>query len=147
MADTSVLLDLATEDRAWRGWSRAALDTAEAEGGGPLRIDPVVYAELSVRFAGPDDLDRFLAASRVVVAGTPRLALCLAARAHLDYRRRGGSRTGVLPDFFVGAHAAVVGARLITRDPGRVRTHFPAVPLVTPDGGGTAALDAAPAAP
>lgn len=131
MVDTSVLLDLATLDPRWAEWSVAALRAASA-GGAPLLADPVVYAELSVRFAAPAELDRFLSDAGVVVVPTPPAALFLAARAHLACRRRGGPRPGVLPDFFVGAHAAVSGLPLVTRDPSRARTDFPDLRLISP---------------
>jgi predicted nucleic acid-binding protein len=130
LVDTNVLLDLATADPNWADWSVGALDAAALAG--PVWINSVVYAELSVRFATIEELDRFLADAQIDMAPTPRPALFLAGKAFLKYRAAGGARTGVLPDFFIGAHAAVAELALLTRDAARYRTYFPTVGLVTP---------------
>lgn len=98
-----------------------------------LVIDPVVYAELSIGFAQPGEVDAVLATADISVVEAPRTALFLAGKVFREYRRRGGSRTGVLPDFFIGAHAAVLGAPLITRDARRYRTYFPTIDLIAPE--------------
>ena len=131
LVDTNVLLDLVTDDPAWSAWSVAQLDAAAVNG--PLVIDGVVYAELSVRFATIEGLDAVVAEAGIVLAEIPREALFLAGKAFQRYRAAGGARTSVLPDFFVGAHAAVAGFRLLTRDARRFRTYFPTVDLVAPD--------------
>ena len=137
LIDTNVLLDVVTADPVWADWSLAALEAAGAAG--PAWINDVVYAELSVRFASIESLDGVLADARIDLAPMPRAALFLAGKAFLNYRAAGGARTGVLPDLFIGAHAAVSGWSLLTRDTGRYRTYFPTVGLITPgqDVGGT----------
>lgn len=131
--DTNILLDLVGDEPSWAEWSAARL--AEAQALGPLRINDVVWAEFSFAFATPAEVDSRLAHLCIEVERTPPVALFRAARAHAAYRRRGGTRTGVLPDFFIGAHAACAGARLLTRDPRRFREYFPDVALVAPQMG------------
>jgi predicted nucleic acid-binding protein len=130
LIDTNVLLDLVTNDAKWADWSIRQLDAAALKG--PLIINDVVYAELSVRFAAIETLEDALDEARVAVAPIPRAALFLAGKAFQRYRAAGGMRTGVLPDFFIGAHASVVGIALLTRDAQRYRSYFPAIDLVTP---------------
>ena len=101
---------------------------------GPLQINDVVYAELSVGFQRIEELDAVLAAAQIEMAPIPREALFLAGKVFQRYRAGGGSRTGVLPDFFIGAHAAVAGLPLLTRDVRRYRTYFPTLTLVAPGG-------------
>ena len=128
--DSNVLLDIIQADPAWMGWSRGKIAAARAPG--PLLVNDIVFAEIAVGFADAPAVQAFLDAARIQVQRTPPEALFLAARAHLDYRRRGGTRTGVLPDFFIGAHAAVAGLPLITRAPRRYRAYFPTVELIAP---------------
>ncbi len=130
LIDTNILLDVVTNDLAWIGWSIQQLDAAALKGG--LTINPVVYAELSVRFATIEALDAMLDRAGISLADIPRPALFLAGKAFQRYRAGGGARAGVLPDFFIGAHAAVAKAPLLTRDPRRFRTYFPTVALITP---------------
>jgi predicted nucleic acid-binding protein len=130
LVDTDVLLDLVTNDPKWADWSIGQLDAAALKG--PLAINDVVYAELSVRFATIETLDSVLDDAGIVIARTPRPALFLAGKAFQRYRSAGGLRTGVLPDFFIGAHAAVAGLALLSRDAQRYRTYFPTIELVTP---------------
>jgi predicted nucleic acid-binding protein len=130
LVDTNVLLDLVTDDRQWADWSIRQLDAASLRG--ELVINDVIYAELSVRFAAIETLENALDEARVSVAAIPRAALFLAGKAFQRYRAAGGTRTGVLPDFFIGAHASVLGLALLTRDAQRYRSYFPAVDLVTP---------------
>jgi predicted nucleic acid-binding protein len=130
LVDTNVLLDLATDDPAWADWSQDALEAAAL--GGPLRINDVIYAELAVRFARVEDLDAMLEAATIEVLRVPRPALFLAAKAFERYRARGGRRSGVLPDFFIGAQAAVEGWPLLTRDVARYRSYFPGINLIAP---------------
>lgn len=106
------------------------LDDAALDG--PLLINDVIYAETSVGFLSPDDFDAALVRARVTVAPMPRLALFLAGKAFTEYRRRGGVRTGVLPDFFIGAHAMVERLPVLTRDQRRFRHYFPTVELIAP---------------
>ena len=100
---------------------------------GPLCINDVVYAELSVRYTRIEDLEAMLDDAAIEVARTPRDALFLAGKVFVQYRKSGGARTGVLPDFFIGAHAAVSGLPLLTRDGGRYRTYFPGMALIAPE--------------
>jgi len=134
LIDTNVLLDLATDDAAWAEWSIHQLEAAALRGA--LFINDVVYAELSVRFTTIEALDAFIADGDFAHAATPREALFLAAKAYQRYRAAGGVRTGVLPDFFIGAHAAVAGLPLLTRDGGRYRSYFPKLELIAPDARG-----------
>lgn len=130
LVDTNVLLDLATDDAVWVDWSVAQLEAASLIG--PLLINDVIYAELAVRYDRIEDLDEFLLDAGVDVVPVPRAALFLAAKVFVRYRRAGGTRTGVLPDFFIGAHAAVAQVPLLTRDVGRYATYFPTTSLITP---------------
>jgi predicted nucleic acid-binding protein len=130
LVDTNVVLDLVTDDPKWADWSIAQMDAASLRGA--LAINDVVCAELSVRFATIEGLDAFLANSRMDILPIPRSALFLAGKAFQRYRAQGGVRTGVLPDFFIGAHAAIVDFPLVTRDPQRFRTYFPKISLITP---------------
>jgi predicted nucleic acid-binding protein len=130
LVDTNVLLDLLTNDPVWAEWSVEQLDMAASKG--PLVINDVVYAELSVRFAAIEALDAVLNEARIGIAATPRPALFLAGKAFQRYRAVGGLRTGVLPDFFIGAHAAVRDMPLLTRDARRYRAYFPKVELIAP---------------
>jgi predicted nucleic acid-binding protein len=128
--DTNILLDLITNDPVWADWSIGQLDAAALRG--PLVIDPAVYAELSVRFGRIEELDLIVEEAGLILAPTPREALFLAGKVFQRYRAAGGTRTGVLPDFFIGAHAAVAGMKLLTRDVSRYRTYFPSLELIAP---------------
>lgn len=132
LVDTNVLLDLVTNDLTWADWSIAQLEAASING--PLLINDVVYAELAVRYERIEDLEAFLDQSGIEVAPMPRAALFLAGKVFAQYRRLHGMRTGVLPDFFIGSHAAISQLPLLTRDVGRYRTYFPSVVLVAPQG-------------
>lgn len=130
LVDTNVLLDVLTEDPTWLEWSMNALaDAAEA---GPLVVNPVIYAEVSIRFSRIEDLENALPSDDYLRAQLPWAAAFLAGKAFLQYRRSGGTRTSTLPDFFIGAHAAVGGFELLTRDGSRYRRYFPSVRLITP---------------
>jgi predicted nucleic acid-binding protein len=130
LVDTNILLDLVTDDPTWAAWSIGQLDAAALKG--KLAINAVVYAELSVRFATIEALDAILDETAIDIAPIPRSALFLAGKIFQRYRSAGGRRTGVLPDFFIGAHAAVAGLTLLSRDAQRYRTYFPTLDLVTP---------------
>ncbi|MER9200884.1 type II toxin-antitoxin system VapC family toxin [Mesorhizobium sp. M0145] len=130
LVDTNVLLDLVTDNQDWAERSIEQLEAASLRGS--LLINDVVYAELSVRYSRIEDLDAFLDAAGLEIATMPRPALFLAGKVFTQYRKSGGSRTGVLPDFFIGAHAAVGELPLLTRDVGRYRTYFPSLMLITP---------------
>ena len=132
LVDTNVLLDLVTGDPVWATWSMAQLEAAALQG--LLAVNDVVYAELSVRYRDIADLDAMISLAELAHLPMPKEALFLAGKAFHAYRKAGGSRMGVLPDFFIGAHAAVAGLILITRDAGRYRTYFPSLALLTPNG-------------
>lgn len=130
LVDTNVLLDLVTNDPVWAGWSIEQLENASLRG--PLLINDIIYAELAVRYERIEDLDAFVAEAQLVLVPFSRAALFLAAKVFAQYRRAGGTRTGVLPDFLIGAQAAVEKLPLLTRDVGRYRSYFPTVELICP---------------
>lgn len=130
LVDTNVLLDVAADDSEWAAWSASHLQAAALEG--PLLINGVIYAELSVRYATIEALDDFVEQAGLEVVEIPKRAFFLAAKAFAGYRRAGGIRTGVLPDFFIGAHAAMMDIPLLTRDARKYRRYFPTVELRTP---------------
>lgn len=130
MVDSSVMLDVLTEDRTWFEWSAASLATARDKG--RLVINPIVYAEVSVGFDRIEELDAAVPAADFERESLPYEAGFLAGKAFLAYRGRGGSRRSPLADFYIGAHAAVRGYRLLTRDVARYRTYFPSVQLLAP---------------
>lgn len=131
LVDSNVLLDVVEEDPDWYEWSSQAL--ADAGDRGVLVINPIVYAEVSIGYASIEELEAALGdPSDFRRAAIPYEAAFLAGKAFLAYRRRGGTKTSPLPDFFIGAHAAVSGYSLLTRDPRRYRTYFPKVHLVSP---------------
>ena len=130
LVETNVLLDLATDDPHWSDWSVRALETAAIRG--PLLINDVIYSELSVRFPTVEGLNQFVDAAGLEQTAMPRASLFLAGKVFRKYRSAGGARHGVLPDFFIGAQAAVLDVPLLTRDAGRYHTYFPRLVLVTP---------------
>lgn len=130
LVDSNVILDVVTEDSEWLQWSSAML-AREAERS-RLVINPLVYAEVSLAFDRIEELDAAIPTDFVTREPLPWDAAFLAARAFLRYRRKGGTRTHPLPDFYVGAHAAVAGYTLLTRDARRYRTYFPKLRLIAP---------------
>ena len=130
LVDTNVLVDVLQNDPQWADWSIAQL-RAQAQLH-ELVINPVVYAELSLSFSTFEALDRVVATMDLAMHEVPRPALFLAGKAYLQYRRRGGGKSQVLPDFFIGAHAAVEGWPLLTRDASRFRTYFPTLEVIAP---------------
>lgn len=133
LVDTNVLIDVLQDDPDWADWSIGQLRAQSALR--PLAVGPVVYAELSLAFEAPDALDAALDIMGVALVDMPRPALFLAGKAFLRYRRAGGTRQTVLPDFFIGAHAAVLRCPLLTRDARRYASYFPTVELVAPGQG------------
>ena len=129
LIDTSVMLDVAEDDPTWADWSQRQLDVASSQG--PVAINPIIYAECSLAYVDVEQFDSVLGRLSLAVLEIPRQALFLAARQFRAYRRQGGVRTGVLPDFFIGAHAAVAQLTLITRDLRR-RAWFPTVRIIAP---------------
>lgn len=130
LVDSNVLLDVLTEDPTWGSWSGEAL--AKAAESGPLWINPIVYAEVSVRFGSIEALEVALPSDDFRRTPIPWESAFLAGKAFLAHRRAGGPRTSTLPDFFIGAHAAVAGLGLLTRDARRYPTYFPSLPLTAP---------------
>lgn len=131
LVDTNVLLDVVTDDPVWARWSITQLENAAIEGA--VLINDVVYAELAARYASIEQLDAFVAEAELTHVRMPKSALFLAAKVFAQYRRAGGQRSGVLPDFFIGAHAAVEGLSLLTRNTGRYRSYLPKLHLISPD--------------
>lgn len=132
LVDANVLLDVMSEDARWFTWSSNAIERAADRY--RLAINPVIYAEVSVRYSRIEDLDASLPKAAFDREPIPYEAAFLAGKAFLAYRRRGGARTAPLPDFFIGAHAAIAGYSLLTRDASRYRTYFPKLSLIAPDG-------------
>jgi predicted nucleic acid-binding protein len=130
LVDSNVILDVATNDSTWGSWSAEALARAADES--VLVINPIVFAEVSVGFGRVEDLEDALPPELYRRDPLPYEAAFLAAKSFLAYRRRGGRRVTPLPDFYVGAHAAVAGHRLLTRDGRRYRTYFPRLVLIAP---------------
>jgi predicted nucleic acid-binding protein len=131
LVDSNVLLDILTEDATWAEWSSNAL--AAAAESGPLFINPIIYAETSVRFSRIEDLDDALGPEDFRRAPLPWAAAFLAGKAFVAYRRNRGTASTPLPDFYIGAHAAVEDLELLTRDAVRYRTYFPKVRLHAPE--------------
>jgi predicted nucleic acid-binding protein len=131
LVDTNVLIDILSNDPNWRSWSQARLQERSYKG--PMIINDVVYAEMAARFVTQEQLDAEITDLNVVLERVPKAALFLAGRTFERYRRSGGKRTGILPDFFVGAHAEIAQWPLLTRDVGRYRTYFPDVELIAPE--------------
>ena len=132
LVDSNILLDIFTRTPNWWEWSLVQLEEAALHG--PLLINDVIYAEASIRFQSIDDFDAALTPNGITVVRIPPAALFLAGKAFARYRAAGGVRTGVLPDFFIGAHAELEGLPLLTRDVRRYRQYFPKVLLIAPDG-------------
>lgn len=130
LVDSNVLLDVVTEDQRWFGWSSDSLSRCAEEA--TLVVNPIIFAEVSIGFDRIEDLDELLA-DVVHRAPLPWEAAFLAGKAFVRYRKRGGRRSSTLPDFYIGAHAAVAGMALLTRDAARYRTYFPDVRLIAPE--------------
>jgi predicted nucleic acid-binding protein len=129
LVDSNVLLDVLTEDTEWFNWSSATL--ARCAETGPLIINPIIYAEVSIRFHRVEDLDAALGPD-FERRHLPWPAAFLAGKAFVAYRRRGGTRRAPLPDFYIGAHAAVEDLTLLTRDSARYRTYYPKLRIIAP---------------
>ena len=131
LVDTNILLDVLSGDPRWSEWSLRQL--AQRAAIGPVVINEIVYAEMSARMENQSEVERALADFDVRFDRVPMRGLFLAGQTYRRYRSSGGIRTGVLPDFFIGAHAQVLGCPLLTRDVRRYRTYFPDVVLITPE--------------
>jgi len=130
LVDANVILDVWDPDPVWHAWSMGQLRMQSLLH--ELAVNPIVYSEISVSFADPHSLDTKLEELQISVLNIPRRAAFLAGKAHQQYRRRGGTKGNVLADFLIGAHAAVLGCSLLTRDTRCYSTYFPAVPLIAP---------------
>jgi predicted nucleic acid-binding protein len=131
LVDSNVLLDLTAKDSDWLEWSARALEAASDRF--RLVINAVIYGEVSVRYSRIEDLDLALPEALFEREELPYKAAFLAGKAFRTYRRRGGTRRSPLPDFLIGAHAAIAGYQLLTRDVARYRTYFPHLRLIAPD--------------
>jgi predicted nucleic acid-binding protein len=131
LVDSNVLLDIFTVDPQWYEWSASALATVAEQS--VLVVNPIIYAEISVRFDTIEELEDALPASEFRRDPLPWESGFLTGKIFVEYRRRGGPKTSPLPDFYIGAHAAVAGFSILTRDRSRYQTYFPHVPLLTPD--------------
>ena len=130
LVDSNVLLDVITEDPRWFAWAAGALERAASAS--RLVINPIIYAEVSTRYSRIEELDEILPREAVDREPIPYEAAFLAGKTFVAYRRRGGARTSTLPDFFIGAHAAIAGYSVLTRDASRYRTYFPSLELIAP---------------
>ena len=130
LVDTSVLLDVLTDDPEWGIWSSEAL--SELSEVARLAINPIIFAEVSVRMPRIEDANAALPRDRFIREQIPYEAAFLAGKAYLLYRQRKGPRQSLLPDFLIGAHAAIAGYRLLTRDAGRFRSYFPQLDVIAP---------------
>lgn len=130
LVDSNVLLDIATQDPQWCLWSSEALAAAANESA--LAINPLIFAEVSVAYDTLEELESVVPEAIFRRESLPFEAGFLAGKAFLKYRRGGGVRTSPIPDFYIGAHAAIAGFRLLTRDPRRYRNYFPTVELIAP---------------
>lgn len=131
LLDSNVILDIWDRDPAWHAWSRD--QTRKLSILHELAINPIIYAEISARFSTAAALDEKLEALELIVIGIPRRAAFLAGKSYAQYRREGGTKSDVLADFFIGAHAAVLGCPLLTRDTKRYAGYFPSVRLIAPE--------------
>ncbi len=130
LVDSNILFDILSEDEEWADWSAAMITDAGNQGA--VVINPIIFAEVSVRYDRIEDVEEALPREYFVRAPLPWDAGFLAARCYVQYRERGGTRRSPLPDFYIGAHAAVSGLTLLTRDPQRYRTYFPTLTLIAP---------------
>jgi predicted nucleic acid-binding protein len=131
LVDTNILVDIAVRDATWLEWSRTQLLGAMQRGS--VIINQIIFSEFSYRYDDIDVVEELLPRSQFIREGLPWAAAFAAAYAFRRYRAGGGRRERVLPDFLIGAHAAIRGHRLLTRDPSGYRTYFPTVELITPD--------------
>jgi len=131
LVDSNVILDIVTEDKRWFHWSSEALAShAEIY---PLAINPIIYAEVSIGFHRIEDVEEVLSPRHFRRYPLPWEAAFLAGKCFLEYRKKGGGKRSPLPDFYIGAHAAVKGMALLTRDASRYRTYFPRLRVIAPE--------------
>jgi predicted nucleic acid-binding protein len=130
LVDSSVILDIFLDDPEWGDWSEGVLSKLSETRS--LCINPIIYTEISIGFEKIEELEKALEACGLKMTAIPREALFLAGKAYVKYRKGKGKKVAPLPDFFVGAHAAVEGLELVTRDVRRIRTYFPSVKIISP---------------
>ncbi len=129
LIDSNVILDLVNQDPIWLDWS---LSSIERYSSGGLIINSIIFSELSTNATSTEEVESLLKSLEIEMIEIPRKALFLASKVHLDYRRRGGTRSTGLPDFFIGAHAQIASIPLISRDKSRYQTYFPQITLISP---------------
>lgn len=130
LVDSNVILDLILDNQDWADWSEQML--AAYSRAHVLYINPIIYSEISISFQRIEELEDVIAQADFRMLALPKEVLFLAGKAFRQYRRNGGNRTSTLPDFFIGAQAAVMAIPLLTRDTGRYQTYFPTLNLITP---------------
>ena len=130
LIDSNILIDIFSDNPEWYKWSRDNLTYLSQMTN--LYINPVIYSEISIGFRRIEELERYLAVMPVKTAYIPKEALFLAGKAYLSYRKKSGTKLSTLPDFFIGAHAAVNKWQIITRDPKRMSFYFPALKIISP---------------
>ncbi|NOX88808.1 MAG: type II toxin-antitoxin system VapC family toxin [Calditrichaeota bacterium] len=130
LVDSNVILDLVEDDPVWGDWSESQLERLSYSY--PLYINPIIYTEISIGFAHIEEVEKIIAGMGLLMLQIPKEALFLAGKVFIEYRKRKGLKTSPLPDFFIGAHAAVEELRLLTRDISGYRTYFPTVELISP---------------
>jgi hypothetical protein len=131
LIDSCIVTDLADPESTWFEWSSSTLERLDPNN--TMVINPIIYAECSIGFARIEEVESLFETLGFMMKAIPREALFLAGKAFLQYKRRKGEKGNVLPDFFIGAHAAVSGYQLISRDKGRFSTYFPSVDLIIPE--------------
>ena len=130
LVDSSVILDVFLDDPEWGDWSEGVL--SKLSGARSLFINPIIYTEISIGFERIEELEKAVAECGLKMVGIPKEALFLAGKAFFRYRKGKGKKVAPLPDFFVGAHAAIEGLELVTRDVRRIKTYFPSVRIISP---------------
>ncbi len=130
LVDSNVILDIFSDDPDWAGWSEMTLNRYSFAN--TLIINPIIYTELSIGFVRIEELEAAIEVAGFQMMEIPKAALFLAGKVFLQYRKNKGMKSSPLPDFFIGAHASVLGIDLITRDVARYRTYFPTLNLITP---------------
>jgi hypothetical protein len=130
LVDSNVIIDYLDPDSEWADWSASMLSAAADHGA--VAINPIIYAEVSATYSSMEDVETALPQAYFVRAALPWQAAFLAGRSYREYRRRGGTKRSPLPDFYIGAHAAVMGMTLLTRDARRYRKYFPKLKIVAP---------------
>ena len=131
LIDSCIVTDLADPESAWFEWSTSTLERLDQSN--TMVINPIIYAECSVGFERIEEVEALFASLGFAMKSIPNEALFLAGKAFLQYKKRKGEKGNVLPDFFIGAHAAVSGYALVSRDKGRFSTYFPSVELIIPE--------------